>query len=141
MLKTYQVCLLLALVGLASAAIPSHLVTGIENITGYDQPWYSGYLTISYYQSQTHYFFFPSQNNPATDPVLLWLNGGPGCSSLLGAVQEHGPFVFPSNGTTFELNPYSWNMNASVIYLESPGGVRIITLRDTILHLNVLPPS
>jgi carboxypeptidase C (cathepsin A) len=46
-----------------------------------------------------HYFFFPSQNNPAKDPVLLWLNGGPGCSSLLGAVQENGPFVFIANST------------------------------------------
>lgn len=40
------------------------------------------------------YYFAQSQRRPATDPVVLWLNGGPGCSSLDGFVYEHGPFKF-----------------------------------------------
>jgi serine carboxypeptidase-like clade 2 len=55
--------------------------------------------------------------------VLLWLNGGPGCSSLLGAGQENGPFYFLPNSTNMEVNVWSWNKNASVLYLESPPGV------------------
>lgn len=54
---------------------------------------------------------------------MLWLNGGPGCSSLLGAVQEHGPFIFTDNTTDMYLNPYSWNLHANVLYLESPPSV------------------
>lgn len=69
-----------------------------------------------------HYFFFPSQGSP-TDPVLLWLNGGPGCSSLLGATGENGPFVFLDNSTTLVLNEFAWNMHANLLYLESPPGV------------------
>lgn len=46
---------------------------------------YSGYLTLQEEPLiNTHYIFITSKNNPATDDVVLWLNGGPGCSSLLG---------------------------------------------------------
>lgn len=66
---------------------------------------------------------FPSQHDPDNDPVLLWLNGGPGCSSLIGLSYENGPFKFKPNSTDMEANPYSWNRKANLLYLESPGGV------------------
>ena len=55
-------------------------------------------------------------------PLLLWLNGGPGCSSLDGWANEHGPMQFKDDGK-FYLNEFSWNRAANVIYLESPGDV------------------
>lgn len=81
-------------------------------------------------QHSIHYWFFPSQNNATTDPLLLWLNGGPGCSSLLGAMQEHGPFTFEANSTNIVYNDYAWNKNASVIYFESPPGVGFSETKD-----------
>jgi carboxypeptidase C (cathepsin A) len=54
--------------------------------------WYSGYLNFS--KSAYHYTFFDSQRDPDNDPLVLWLNGGPGCSSLIGMVTENGPFLF-----------------------------------------------
>ena len=36
------------------------------------------------------YYFVESEGHPATDPVVLWLNGGPGCSSFDGFVYEQG---------------------------------------------------
>lgn len=53
----------------------------------------------------------------------MWYNGGPGCSSMLGFVQEHGPYVIENGATTFHQNEYSWNMFANMLYIESPGGV------------------
>lgn len=49
-----------------------------------------------------HYIFVTSTNNPETDPVLVWLNGGPGCSSLQGWIKEIGPFVL--NDGDIEVN-------------------------------------
>jgi len=58
-----------------------------------------------------------------SDPVLIWINGGSGCSSLIGYAMEHGPYVVNEGSPNFTENPYSWNKNATVIYLESPAGV------------------
>jgi len=68
------------------------------------------------------YWFVESQNNPATDPLALWTNGGPGCSGLFGFFTEHGPFR-PNSDGTLSLNPYSWNLYANIFYVEIPAGV------------------
>lgn len=74
-----------------------------------------GYLNFT--DGAFHYVFFESQHDPDNDPIVLWLNGGPGCSSLIGMVYENGPFVFKPNTTNFELNQYSWNKKANVLYI------------------------
>ena len=83
---------------------------------------YSGYLDIT---EGKHYFywFVESQKDPENAPVVLWLNGGPGCSSLFGNLGENGPFRVNADGKTLVLNPHSWNTVANVIYLESPVSV------------------
>ncbi|XP_031702447.1 lysosomal protective protein [Anarrhichthys ocellatus] len=70
-----------------------------------------------------HYWFVTSQRDPVKDPVVLWLNGGPGCSSLDGFLSENGPFHVNDNGATLYENTFSWNKIANVLYLESPAGV------------------
>ncbi|EFC40187.1 virulence-related protein Nf314 [Naegleria gruberi] len=101
-----------------------HLVTSLP---GYNQPItfksYTGYLNGNSTQHHLFYWFMECQENPATAPVVLWTNGGPGCSSIDGMVSEHGPFVVLADGKTVVSNPFAWNKRVNIIYLEQPIGV------------------
>ncbi|KAJ1389212.1 Serine carboxypeptidase, serine active site [Sesbania bispinosa] len=90
---------------------------------------YAGYVTVDEKHGRNlYYYFVVSEGKPSKDPVVLWLNGGPGCSSFYGFIYEHGPFKFEkpkTKGTlpTLQLNPYSWSKVSNIIYLDSPAGV------------------
>ena len=94
---------------------------------------YTGYLDVEDLGKHFFYWFFESRNDPENDPVILWLNGGPGCSSATGMLFELGPSLI--NETLQPVyNPYSWNSNASVIFLDQPVGVGYsYTTEDEIL--------
>ena len=64
---------------------------------------YSGYLPVgelSKSPGQLHYWFIESESSPSEDPVVLWLNGGPGSSSLIGLLTENGQIVTNDNSLT-----------------------------------------
>ncbi|TXG73331.1 hypothetical protein EZV62_001910 [Acer yangbiense] len=86
---------------------------------------YAGYVTVDPKAGRAlFYYFVESPQNSSTNPLVLWLNGGPGCSSFgHGAMTELGPFRVNSDGKTLFQNPYAWNNVANVIFLESPAGV------------------
>ena len=86
---------------------------------------YSGYMPLGDDDETALFFWFvESANNPKTDPIVLWNNGGPGASSLAdGFWIEHGPFRLSENAQSVYDYDYSWNKISSVIYLESPSGV------------------
>ena len=94
----------------------------------YTKEVYSGYLETDVEGTELFYIFTPSQSNPEKDPIILWLNGGPGCSSLEGFLEEIGPVIFKPYSKKPVLNEYSWNKNASVFFIESPGSVGFSTI-------------
>lgn len=81
---------------------------------------FSGYLKVSG-SKKIHYWFIESSNSPENAPLAFWMNGGPGCSGLIGLLQEHGPYRV-LDADTLSFNPYSWNSVANMVYLESPCG-------------------
>ncbi|KAI4346355.1 hypothetical protein L6164_007257 [Bauhinia variegata] len=88
---------------------------------------YSGYVTVNEQAGRALFYWLvesPASRGPRSRPLVLWLNGGPGCSSIAyGAAEEIGPFRIRPDGKSLYLNPYAWNNLANILFLESPAGV------------------
>ncbi|KAF9645058.1 alpha/beta-hydrolase [Thelephora ganbajun] len=87
---------------------------------------YTGYLDVDAGAKHLFFYFFESRRDPDKDDVMMWINGGPGCSSSMGLLMELGPCSIDmndvsSNGTTW--NPYSWNNEVNIFFLDQPVGV------------------
>ncbi|KUJ18761.1 alpha/beta-hydrolase [Mollisia scopiformis] len=86
---------------------------------------YAGTLSISSNPTDINalwFWFFPSTNPAASKEITIWLNGGPGCSSLDGLFQENGPFLWQSGTYAPFANPYSWTNLTNVVYIDQPVG-------------------
>ena len=113
-----------AFAAVASAKPEDHRVTSLPEMGTFDKYGaFSGYLNIPDTSKKIHYLFFEAQEDSENAPVLIWFNGGPGCSSMLGFMQENGPFKLASGGSTFHEDAYSWNRETNILYIEQPAGV------------------
>ncbi|KAL3138597.1 hypothetical protein ABBQ32_006363 [Trebouxia sp. C0010 RCD-2024] len=110
-----------------------HEITQLPGLKGeFKSRHYGGYITVDEpHKRKLYYYFVTSEGEPIRDPLVLWLNGGPGCSSFDGFIYEHGPFrvnfakgsEHSQNGRVeLHNNPYSWSKAANIIYLDSPAG-------------------
>ncbi|KAF4047350.1 Serine carboxypeptidase [Phytophthora infestans] len=91
--------------------------------TEYTSRLFSGYLPLN---NGGHAFYFLAESQSSTaqaDPVLLWLNGGPGSSSLMGCFSENGPLLVNEDGKTLRVNKFAWNQKSNLLCIESPVGV------------------
>lgn len=83
---------------------------------------YSGFLTVNEkYFSNIFFWFFPAETNSMHAPVVVWLQGGPGVSSLFGLFSEHGPYNIDENLNIF-FRKYSWTKTLSMLYIDNPVG-------------------
>ncbi|XVF87537.1 hypothetical protein PTKIN_Ptkin18bG0128300 [Pterospermum kingtungense] len=101
------------------------LVTNLPGQPAVDFHHYAGYVTVNEKNGRAlFYWFYEAMSNPDEKPLVLWLNGGPGCSSVgYGATQEIGPFIVDTDGRGIKFNNFSWNKEANMLFLESPIGV------------------
>lgn len=114
----------------ADADGPGHLhgqVRGPHTVCPDGSTQYSGLLSAG---GDVKYFFWLAEARggaPRPVPLVMWLNGGPGCSSMFGLLTENGPCSVAggnaSSGWKLQRNPWSWNSEAHVLYIDQPAGV------------------
>ncbi|KAL2328561.1 hypothetical protein Fmac_021988 [Flemingia macrophylla] len=82
---------------------------------------YAGYYSLpNSKEARMFYFFFKSRNSEE-DPVVIWLTGGPGCSSELALFYENGPFHI-NNNLSLIWNDYGWDQASNIIFVDQPIG-------------------
>ncbi|KAL1539130.1 serine carboxypeptidase-like 50 [Salvia divinorum] len=88
-------------------------------------PTKSGYLTVnSTTGSAIFYTFYEAINNTSNHPqtpILIWLQGGPGCSSMLANFYELGPWLVKQD-LSLGPNPGPWNRIFGLLFLDNPIG-------------------
>lgn len=122
---------LLALAGIALAAstdrlverpliLPNNLMLG-KTVPIVDPPKrIAGYFKLDRtYDARMFYFFFQSRSKKADDPIVLWMTGGPGCSSELAVFFENGPYSVNQNMTLSE-TAYGWDLHHDMIFVDQP---------------------
>ncbi|KAI9839537.1 MAG: hypothetical protein M1819_002163 [Sarea resinae] len=82
---------------------------------------FSGYIDIAP-DAHTFFWFFEARTDPASKPITLWLNGGPGSDSLIGLFEELGPCRVAPNLTSY-INPHSFSTESNMIFISQPLGV------------------
>ncbi|XP_020214804.2 serine carboxypeptidase-like [Cajanus cajan] len=82
---------------------------------------HAGYFSLPHsIAARMFYFFFESRNNK-DDPVIIWLAGGPGCSSELALFYENGPFHI-ANNLSLVWNVFGWDQASNIIFVDQPTG-------------------
>ena len=117
---------LLALIVLALAVSANaeskivKLADGDTNPIFLNETYSTGFLPIEK-KGDIFFWWFESRNDPANDPLVLWMTGGPGCSSELALLFENGPYKVDEH-LNLTINPYSWNNFANLLYVDQPIG-------------------
>lgn len=83
---------------------------------------FSGFVTVNKdCDSNIFFWFFLADSSPETAPISVWLQGGPGASSLYGLFDENGPFQLTGEGN-LKLRKYSWTHASSYLFIDNPVG-------------------
>jgi len=91
-----------------------------------DKNSYSGYFTADA-NHKYFYWFFEARTSPTTAPLILWLTGGPGCSSMLALLVENGPCYVNDQASDTFLSETSWTEAANVVWVDQPPGTGFST--------------
>ncbi|XP_072075241.1 serine carboxypeptidase-like 19 isoform X3 [Arachis hypogaea] len=145
-LRTFQVLFLVLTILLQIAFHQIEAASAkVEHLPGFDGPLpfhlETGYVGLGDTNDdlQVFYYFIKSENDPKNDPLMLWLTGGPGCSSFSGLAYQIGPIKFKIeeyNGSlpNLVLRPQSWTKVSNIIFVDLPFGTGFSYAKDVISH-------
>jgi carboxypeptidase C (cathepsin A) len=98
----------------------------------------AGSLPIAGGGANLFFWLIESQRDPENDPLVLWLNGGPGSSSFIGFFNENGPYKIEQAAEAGEVelvdNPYSWNKHATYMIIDQLAGVGLSGIHSSSLY-------
>uniref|UniRef100_A0A0E0J1S2 Uncharacterized protein n=1 Tax=Oryza nivara TaxID=4536 RepID=A0A0E0J1S2_ORYNI len=126
-------CCFVCWVASSAATVAPAAGVAVTSLPGFDGPLpfslETGYVEVNESTGvRLFYYFVQSEKDPDVDPLLLWLSGGPGCSSLSGLTHEIGPFQFAakryySGGLPKIIyQPETWTKVSNIIFVDSPVG-------------------
>ncbi|KAF3771034.1 carboxypeptidase S1 [Cryphonectria parasitica EP155] len=72
------------------------------------------------YPINTFFWFVEARKDAHRAPLSIWLNGGPGGSSLMGMLSENGPCVIEADSNSSAPNPWAWNNEVNVLFIDQP---------------------
>ncbi|KAD3338558.1 hypothetical protein E3N88_34079 [Mikania micrantha] len=121
---------LLLILLLAASSTVGFSQTIVETLPGFSGPLpfklETGYIGVGENEAvQLFYYFVESERNPEEDPLIIWLAGGPGCSTIFAFIYEIGPLHFQYGSyidgvPELQVDPNSWTQVANVIFLDAP---------------------
>lgn len=92
---------------------------------------YAGFLTVDVEcDSNMFFWFFPADSNYESAPLSIWLQGGPGASSLYGLLNENGPLDLSPSGK-LKRRKFSWTLTSSYLYIDNPVGTGFSYAKST----------
>ena len=115
------------------AAVPSvHKVQALPGLPALAEAQFTGYLPTGAEDAspQLFYWLMQSRRSPEKDALVLWLQGGPGCSGGLGLFWELGPYRVHEDKQTLYKNADAWNSIANVLMIDQPAGTGFSSVAD-----------
>jgi len=109
-----------------SIACAAYVKVALPDYSGPALDIYSGFVTVDSVRGRAlHYILIKAETNPDTSPLVVWYQGGPGCSGLIGLFTENGPFTVSQDANGFQVlySNMGWTRFANVLFLEQPAFV------------------
>ncbi|XP_076945837.1 serine carboxypeptidase-like [Bidens hawaiensis] len=106
--------------GLVEKRLSFH-VHGDPGASVADLAHHAGYFRLQHTIDARMFYFFFESRKAKSDPVVIWLTGGPGCASELALFYENGPFKLTKN-LSLIWNDYGWDKISNIMFVDQPTG-------------------